>query len=48
MTQENQRPTGEDDAFPSLGQAGVDPNSIPLEQINVADPELFETDTHWG
>ena len=21
--------------------------SIPLEDINVADPELFKTDTHW-
>ncbi|MDP6980137.1 MAG: hypothetical protein QF570_16290, partial [Myxococcota bacterium] len=29
-------------------QAGVDPYSIPLDEINVADPELFRTDTHWG
>jgi len=25
-----------------------DPYSIPLEQINVAQPALFETDTHWS
>ncbi|MBW2498544.1 MAG: cytochrome P450 [Deltaproteobacteria bacterium] len=34
--------------FPSKGQAGVDPYSIPLERIDVADAELFETDTLWG
>ena len=34
--------------LPSKGQAGVDPWSIPLERIDVADSELFETDTHWG
>ncbi|MFP6656052.1 MAG: cytochrome P450 [Myxococcota bacterium] len=33
---------------PSLGQAGVDPYSLPLEKINVADSELFETETLWG
>ena len=33
---------------PSLGQAGVDPSSIPLEKIDVSDGELFETDTLWG
>jgi len=33
---------------PSLGQAGADPYSVPLEKINVADSELFSTDTHWG
>jgi cytochrome P450 len=33
---------------PSLGQAGADPYSIPLEKINVADSELFSTDTMWG
>jgi len=38
----------ERESIPSLGQAGRDPNSIPLEKINVADPELFETDTLWG
>ena len=35
-------------AFPSKGQAGVDPYSIPLDQIDVSDAELFETDTLWG
>jgi cytochrome P450 len=34
--------------LPSMGQAGADPYSIPLEKIDVSDPELFETDTHWG
>ena len=33
---------------PSLGQAGVDPYSIPLEKIDVSDSELFETETLWG
>ena len=33
---------------PSLGQAGADPYSLPLEKIDVSDGELFETDTHWG
>jgi cytochrome P450 len=33
---------------PSLGQAGADPYSIPLEKIDVSDGELFETDTLWG
>ena len=32
----------------SKGQAGVDPHSIPLDQIDVSDSELFETDTLWG
>jgi cytochrome P450 len=32
----------------SSTQAGVDPHSIPLDQIDVSDPELFETDTLWG
>jgi cytochrome P450 len=32
----------------SKGQAGVDPNSIPLDAVDVSDAELFETDTHWG
>lgn len=32
----------------SKGQAGSDPYSIPLEDIDVSDPELFETDTLWG
>jgi len=34
--------------FPSKGQAGADPYSIPLEKIDVTDPEIFETDTLWG
>ena len=34
--------------FPSKGQAGADPNSIPLEKIDVTDSELWATDTHWG
>ncbi len=29
-------------------QAGVDPHSIPLEEIDVSDVELFTTDTLWG
>ena len=33
---------------PSKGQAGADPYSIPLDEIDVSDSELFETDTHWG
>jgi cytochrome P450 len=33
---------------PSKGQAGADPYSIPLDRIDVSDPELFETDTLWG
>ena len=33
---------------PTKRQAGVDPWSIPLEEIDVSDSELFETDTHWG
>jgi len=35
-------------AFPSKGQAGADPYSIPLEKIDVTDSELWSTDTHWG
>jgi cytochrome P450 len=34
--------------FPSKGQAGADPHSIPLDRIDVSDSELFETDTLWG
>jgi cytochrome P450 len=34
--------------FPSKGQAGADPHSVPLERIDVSDAELFETDTLWG
>lgn len=32
----------------SLGQAGADPHSIPLEKIDVSDSEIFETNTLWG
>ena len=35
-------------AFPSKGQAGADPASIPLDKIDVTDSELWVTDTHWG
>ena len=38
----------ETNPIPSKGQAGADPHSIPLERIDVADAELFETDTLWG
>jgi len=34
--------------LPSKGQAGADPSSIPLDQIDVSDSELFETDRQWG
>jgi len=34
--------------FRSLGQANVDPYSRPLDQIDMSDAELFETDTMWG
>jgi cytochrome P450 len=30
------------------GQAGADPYSIPLDKVDPADSELFETDTLWG
>jgi cytochrome P450 len=36
------------DPIPSLGQAGADPYSRPLEKIDVSDSELFETDKLWG
>lgn len=32
----------------SLGQVGRDPESIPLEKIDVSDSELFEADEIWG
>ena len=34
--------------FPSKGQVGKDPYSIPLEQIDMTDGELFESDELWG
>ena len=40
--------SAEANPVPSLGQAGVDPYSIPLEKIDVSDSELFETNTIWG
>ena len=36
-----------DVVVPSKGQVGTDPWSVPLAKIDVADSELFETDTHW-
>ena len=39
---------GKNDPIPSKGQAGADPHSIPLDKIDVSDPELFVTNTHWG
>ena len=33
---------------PSKGQASADPASFALEAIDVADAELYSTDTHWG
>ena len=32
----------------SSRQARVDPSSIPLDEIDVSDIELWSTDTHWG
>ncbi len=29
-------------------QSETDPHAIPLDQIDVSDPGLFQTDTHWG
>jgi len=40
--------SNDQDQAPSKGQAGADPYSIPLAQIDVSDSELFETDTLWG
>jgi cytochrome P450 len=31
-----------------MRQAYADPYSVPLDKIDVSDPELFETDTLWG
>ena len=31
----------------NLDLSTVDPRSVPLEQIDVSDPKLFKTDTHW-
>jgi cytochrome P450 len=27
---------------------GPDPYAVPLDQLDIADPELFRSDTHWG
>ena len=40
--------TTDANAMASKGQAGADPYSVPLDAIDVSDPELFETDTLWG
>ena len=42
------QPATLEERFPSKGQAGADPYSIPLEKIDVADVELWSTDSHWG
>lgn len=35
-------------AIEKLDLTTADPCSVPLDKINVSDPTLFETDTHWG
>ena len=37
-----------EEKFPSKGQAGADPASIPLDEIDVSDSELWATNTIWG
>ena len=32
----------------NLTQSNTDPYTLPLDQIDVSDPHLFQTDTHWG
>jgi len=34
--------------YVSKGQGKADPRKVPLEDIDPADPEIFETDTLWG
>ena len=34
--------------MPAKPPVAVDPHAIPLDQIDVSDSGLFETDTHWG
>jgi cytochrome P450 len=41
-------PSPTERVLPSKGQAGVDPQSIPLEKIDISDSELFETNDHFG
>lgn len=36
------------EAVNQIDQAHSDPASVPLDQIDVSDPSLFQTDTHWG
>jgi cytochrome P450 len=36
------------DAASTLDLTTADPKSVPLDQIDVSDPALFQTDTHWG
>ena len=48
MTDTADQTTAPTEEFPSLGQAGADPYSRPLETIDPSDPELFETNTMWG
>jgi cytochrome P450 len=31
-----------------MSQSQTDPHSVPLDKIDVSDPELFEHDAHWG
>ena len=31
-----------------LNLAEADPWSVPLDQIDVSEPALYQTDTHWG
>jgi cytochrome P450 len=40
--------SAETNAIPSKGQANADPYSIPLDEIDVSDSLIFETDTLWG
>lgn len=36
------------EATNTLDLTTADPRSVPLEQIDVSNPALFKTDTHWG
>jgi cytochrome P450 len=39
---------GSIDMADGMSLAEKDPRSVPLDQFDVADPELFRTDRHWG